>query len=276
MTVTDAGSDARKLGAYSHVDKADADNLVERLDAMRTLSAFHTYKQETFDLLCPQAGQAMADVGCGTGEDARAMAERVGPSGRVIGFDLSEAMLAQGRARHAGVPGLEFRQASADAIDLEDGALDAIRVDRVLIHVPDPKAALAELIRVLKPGGRIVVSEPDMPGCWVASSDYVTTDAIMRAIAGSCITPYLARDLMSMFRDAGLTDVALAVRPVLALDAASVGKILDFESVVKGMLARGLLTEQQVGAWLTDFAQRDQTGRFAAAVNIMVVSGTKP
>jgi ubiquinone/menaquinone biosynthesis C-methylase UbiE len=276
MTVTDAGSDARKLGAYSHVDKADSENLVARLDAMHTLTAFQIYKQETFDLLCAQPGHHVADVGCGTGEDARAMASLVAPAGRAVGLDLSEAMLAQARTRHADVPGLSFQQASADAIDLEDGALDAIRADRVLIHVPDPQAALAEMIRVVKPGGRVVISEPDMPGCWVASSDYATTDAIMRQIANSCITPYLARDLMSMFRDAGLTDVSMAVRPVLALDAATVGKILDFESVVKAMLSYGLLSQEQVDRWLLDFSERDRAGRFAAGVNIMVVSGTKP
>lgn len=267
--------DIRKLGDFAHVDSADADNLVQRLDAMHALAAFQTYKRETFELLRLQPGYSVADIGCGTGEDARVMAGLVAPGGAVTGFDLSAAMLDQARERHADVPGLTFRNAPADGLEVADGSFDAIRADRVLIHVPDPGRALGEMIRVIRPGGRIVISEPDMPGCWVASSDYATTDKIMQQIARSCISPYLARDLRAMFRDAGLQEVALEVRTVTAFDAASVGKILDFESVVKGMLAHGLLSQEQAQIWIQDFVERDRNGRFVAAVNIMVVSGTK-
>ncbi|MDB5438006.1 MAG: hypothetical protein JWM33_433 [Caulobacteraceae bacterium] len=276
MSLPPDQTDSRKLGDFARVDSADADNLVQRLDAMHALAAFQIYKQETFELLRLKPGFHVADIGCGTGDDARILAGMVGGAGRVTGFDLSAAMLEQARERHADVPGLTFRNASADALGVDEASFDAIRADRVLIHVPDPKRALNELIRVIKPGGRIVISEPDMPGCWVASNDYATTDLVMQQIARSCVSPYLARDLLAMFRDAGLRDVSLAVRTVTAFDAVSVGKILDFESVVKGMLAHGLLAPDQAQTWMQDFIQRDRDGRFAAAVNIMIVSGAKP
>jgi ubiquinone/menaquinone biosynthesis C-methylase UbiE len=276
VTSTAPEANTRKLGDFAHVDTADAGNLVARLDAMHALRSFQVYKQETFELLRARPGARLADVGCGTGEDARAMAGLVAPDGEVTGFDLSVAMLDQARGRHAGVPGLDFVNAPADALGAADESFDAVRADRVLIHVPDAAGALREMIRVTKSGGRVVISEPDMPGCWVASSDYATTDQIMRQIAQSCIAPYLARDLMAMFRDAGMDEVALSVRTVLAFDPASVGKILDFGSVIKGMLSHGLLSEDQAQKWMTDFAERGLNGRFAAGVNIMIVSGTKP
>jgi ubiquinone/menaquinone biosynthesis C-methylase UbiE len=265
----------RQLGDFAHVDAADSDDLVARLDTMHTLDSFKIYKEETFDILRAQPGSRLADIGCGTGEDARHLAERVAPNGEVVGFDLSEAMLRQARERHGAVSGLSFIQGPSDQLDAPTSSFDGARADRVLIHVPNPMRTLEEMIRITKPGGRIVVSEPDMPGCWVASNDYALTDRIMQEIAKSCVTPYLARDLWAMFHDAGLKNVSLAVRTVLVFNPASVARILDFEGVVRGMLTRNLLTSEEVTQWTEDFAERGRQGRFAAAVCIMIAAGTK-
>jgi len=266
----------RQLGDFAHVDEADAGDLVARLDAMHSLESFRIYKKETFDLLRLQPGFKVADVGCGTGEDVRTLAGLVQPNGEATGLDLSEAMLAQARERHGDVPGVSFLQASSDTLGAPDAAFDAIRADRVLIHVPDPAATLKEMIRVTRPGGRIVISEPDMPGCWVASDDNDLTDQIMRQIAISCVTPYLARNLWVAFKDAGLKDVTLTVRTVTVFDPASVGRILDFEGVIGSMLTKGQMNQKQADGWIQEFTERGQNGRFVAAVCIMIVAGTKP
>lgn len=265
----------RQLGDFAHVDTADADDLVGRLDAMHALDSFRAYKRETFELLRPRPGAHFADVGCGTGEDARTLAELAAPGARATGFDVSEAMLAQARERHAHVPGLSFVHCPSDSLPVADDSFDGIRCDRVLIHVPDAAKSLAEMVRVTKPGGRVVVSEPDMPGCWVASNDYVLTDRVMREIAHSCATPYLPRSLYTMFKDAGLQDVTLAVRSAVAFNPQSVAKILDFQGVVRAMLARGEVQQDDVQRWAEDLEQRGRIGRFAAGVGIMIAAGTK-
>ncbi len=265
----------RRLGDFADVDKADASNLVDRLDAMHALGAFQQYKRTTFDLLHPRPGMALADFGCGTGDDAGRMAERVAPGGSVTGFDISEAMLSQARERHGQTPGLDFVRLTGGGIDAPSDHFDGIRADRVLIHVPDPWHTLREMIRVTKPGGRIVVSEPDMPGCWVASDDYALSDRIMGQIARSCAHPYFARDLYAAFKDAGLQDFTFQIWPVTALDPGSVARILDLEGVVRGMYSKGLLTEEEVGAATTDLMSRGRDGRFVASVCVMIAGATK-
>lgn len=265
----------RRLGDFASVDTADTGDLVARLDAMHDLDTFKSYKEETFSLLLPIPGSMVADVGCGTGEDVCALAQRVGAVGHVIGFDLSEAMLSEARERHSSLSSVSFQQAPSQTLPAPENHFDAIRADRVLIHVPDPVATIREMVRVLKPGGRLVISEPDMPGCWVASSNYPLTSLVMEQIASSCAAPYLARDLWTLFHDAGLADVRLVVRTVTVFDPASVATILDFEGVLKRMLVAGALSAGQVDAWLAEFAERGRTGRFAAGVCIFIVSAIK-
>jgi ubiquinone/menaquinone biosynthesis C-methylase UbiE len=267
---------SRQLGAFADVDKTDSDDFIARLDQMQALDSFRAYKRITFDLLNLAPGMKAADVGCGTGEDARALTEITGARGEVIGFDLSEAMIAQSNARHPNVPGLRFACAPSDTLGLSNDYLDGIRADRVLIHVPNPTATLDEMIRVMRPGGRIVVSEPDMPGFWVASHDYATTELVVRTIASSCVTPFLPRDLWAMFCDRGLTDISYTVRAITSFDLSVAANVLNFNAVLKLMVHNGLLDQVRATAWYNDLQARGRTGRFVAGMNIMVASATKP
>jgi ubiquinone/menaquinone biosynthesis C-methylase UbiE len=265
-----------QLGDFSCVDTVNPSDFVARLDAMQSLDSFQIYKQETFDAMDLKPGMWIADVGCGTGDDLSKLAREVTPGGGAVGFDRSEAMLAQSRRRHADVPSLSFTHATATALGVEANTFDAIRADRVLTHIRQPEDALMEMIRVTRPGGRIVVSEPDMPGCWVASSDYALTGRIMQSIAESCVNPYLARDLFAMFRDAGFRDISFRMRSVTAFDPQSVDKILDFKSVIANMQAQASFSDEEVARWLAEFENRGRTGRFVAGLPIMIVTGTKP
>ena len=141
--------------------------------------------------------------------------------------------------------------------------------------MPDPRQTLAEMIRVTRPGGRIVISEPDMPGCWVASDHYDLTDRIMGQIAASCAHPYFARDLFAAFKDAGLQDISFQIRPVTAFDPASVARILDLEGVVRGMYSKGLLTLEELDSVTSDLVSRGRDGRFVASVSVMIAGATK-
>ena len=122
------------------------------------LEFFRAYKQETFALLGLQRGTVVADIGCGTGEDARNLAQIAGEAGSVVGFDISDEMLTVAEHRRNGSQAnLRFIRAPADDLGVAGETFDAVRADRVLTHVPDPAAAIAEMARVLKPGGRLAV-----------------------------------------------------------------------------------------------------------------------
>lgn len=108
------------------------------------------------------AGERLLDVGCGLGEAALALAVDLGASGEVVGIDASAAMLAVARERSGAAPcPVRFSAGDALALDEPDRSFDAVRSERTLQWVADPRAAVAEMARVLRPGGRIALIDSD-------------------------------------------------------------------------------------------------------------------
>ena len=106
-------------------------------------------------------GENVVDVGCGAGIDSLIAASMGGPAGRVIGVDMTTAMLAKARraATEAGRDNVDFRESTAEALPVEDGWADVVISNGVLNLMPDKGVGLAEMARVLKPGGRLQIGD---------------------------------------------------------------------------------------------------------------------
>jgi SAM-dependent methyltransferase len=113
------------------------------------------------EVLAPLAGERILEVGPGTGYYTLEVADWVGPEGKVEVLDVQQEMLdhTMGRAAERSIANISPTLADATAMPYEDGGFDAAYLVTVLGEVPDQDAALAELARVLKPGGRLVVGE---------------------------------------------------------------------------------------------------------------------
>lgn len=106
-------------------------------------------------------GEHVVDVGSGAGIDSLIAAYMVGQAGQVIGVDMTPAMLEKARAAaaEAGLSNVEFRQGYGEALPVPDGSADVVLSNGVLNLMPDKLAALAEMARVLKPGGRLQIGD---------------------------------------------------------------------------------------------------------------------
>jgi arsenite methyltransferase len=106
-------------------------------------------------------GENVVDVGSGAGIDSLIAAAMVGSTGRVIGVDMTAAMVskARGAAAEAGRDNVDFREGTAEALPVEDGWADVVISNGVLNLMPDKSAGLAEMARVLKPGGRLQIGD---------------------------------------------------------------------------------------------------------------------
>lgn len=154
------------------------------------------------------AGQQVLDVACGTGVLAREAAERVRPDGGVTGIDRNDGMLAvAGRV----APDIDWQHGLAESLPFEDGRFDAVVSQFGLMFFDDRAAALAEMWRVLRPGGRLAVAVWDDLG---RTPGYAAmTDLLQRlfgdAAADAIRAPYVLGDpkiLMPLFATAGIPD----------------------------------------------------------------------
>jgi SAM-dependent methyltransferase len=156
--------------------------------------------------LAPLPGETILDLGSGPGLDALLAARKVGPTGRVIGVDMTPAMIGRARATavEAGLGWVEFRQGRLESLPVDDATIDAVTSNCVINLVPDKAAVFHEVARVLRPGGRMVVSDIVLDG---ALPDVVARDLL--AWAG-CIAGAAPRaSYFAMLEDAGLRDVRI-------------------------------------------------------------------
>jgi demethylmenaquinone methyltransferase / 2-methoxy-6-polyprenyl-1,4-benzoquinol methylase len=133
------------------------------MNSVMTAGLHHRWRERAADLArVPPGGRAL-DVATGTGDLALVLAQRAGPTGEVIGADFSDGMLARARAKAAGVAGVRFEHADALALPYGDGAFDAATVGFGARNFGDLERGLAEMVRVVRPGGRVVVLEITTP-----------------------------------------------------------------------------------------------------------------
>ncbi|WP_217914798.1 methyltransferase domain-containing protein [Miltoncostaea marina] len=268
------------LGGFTDVDAAASPAAYAGyLDDVRGLGAVARWKERSFALLDPRPGARLLDVGCGTGDDVLALARLCGPDGSALGVDASAAMVAEARRRAAaaGVAGARFATGDAQALDLPDAAVDGCRAERTLLHLAEPARAVAEMARVVRPAGRVVLVEPDWHTLVVDAGDAATGHAVAAAAAERFRQGRVGRALRRLLLDAGLADVEVAARALVATgDAARADRLFDLAAAARAAAEEGRVTAEAAAAWLAEVRRAGDAGRLLVAMTSFMAAGRRP
>ncbi len=172
---------------------------------------FQEWAGRIVDVAQLHLGQRVLDVACGTGIVARTAAERVGTSGAVVGLDINDGMLAVARQKNARI---DWRQGRAEAMPFDDHIFDVVVSQFGLMFFENRVEAIREMMRVLKPGGRLVVA---VWGPLSETPGYAAMVNLLQRLIGDKAAdgirmPYVLGDtqvLKAIFTEAGLTDVQI-------------------------------------------------------------------
>ncbi|MFG2532155.1 methyltransferase domain-containing protein [Streptomyces sp. NPDC048516] len=219
--------------------------------------AGRAYKRQMLDLLDVQGGQTVLDVGCGPGTDLPALAERVGDSGTVIGVDRDPAMLTQARERTDGLRRVEIREGDVHALPVEPSTVDRAKIDRVLMHVAEPTAALTQLHRATRPGARIGLAEPDWDTLIVDAEDLETSRAFTRYTTAEVVRhATIGRSLARLAEQAGFsTETVLATTPVFR-DFQEADHTLGLGRNMQKAIEEGWIDRSRGHRWFASLSQR--------------------
>ncbi|HEX5502274.1 MAG TPA: methyltransferase domain-containing protein [Thermomicrobiales bacterium] len=262
--------------AFGEVDRTgDPGGFVRYLDTTRATAFFREVKERSYAALDLRPGLRALDLGCGTGEDGQALARAVGPGGWAVGVDVSATMLVEARRRAAGLP-VVFCRADAHRLPFAGGAFDRCRAERVLQHVEDPGAVLAELVRVTRPGGRVAIWESELEMLVLDVDDRAVGRKLEHAICDGFRHGAIGHRLYRLFNEAGLVDVEATPLSRAITDYALADAAFQFRAVAERAVAAGIVTLGEAAAWLASLAAACDAGHFLCGVAGFLVSGRKP
>lgn len=250
---------------------------VQYLDIVSADAQMQIVKKQSYMMLALTSGQMILDVGSGTGGDVRSMAEIMGKTGKVIGVDNSETMIATARERSFGFPyPVDFHQADIMQLPFADATFDGVRSERVFQHLKDRQTALTEMMRVTKPGGRIVITDADLGMTAITGTDRFLTRRVIDFQNDDTLNGWSGRELPGLFHQVGLTNIEI-VPFVLQMDNFRVfDAIMNMSKDLKYAQSQGILTAEDISTWIDDIVALNDRQEFFAAVVVFSVKGQRP
>jgi ubiquinone/menaquinone biosynthesis C-methylase UbiE len=249
----------------------DADYLMASMDVMYSLDSIQTIKKRSVNAMNLQAGDLVLEVACGTGEDAELAAEIVGKSGAVTAIDLSKRMIAEARRRstHSNVA---YAVEDATKLNYANDSFSACHADRFLVSHADYKSLFKEIIRVVKPGGTICITDVDALSIGIYPYTQAT-QIILAQLHESFVNPFMGRALPHLFVSTGLQDVKVTPEISIIRSFEVLNKIFQFSKITKESVKKGHLTQEASEKWFEEMYSAEKTGGFLYCLTLFTVSG---
>ncbi len=251
-----------------------AARLVGQMDFWESLPSIQQLRSAMVAALAPLPGDRICDIGFGAGTELIRLARLVGPQGRAVGVEASQLMCdeAQRRAVDAHVD-ISVIQADGRETGLGDGEFDGLRMERVIQHVGDAPGFLREAMRIVRPGGRVVVADSDWGSLMIHPGDRSLVERFKSfAQFGLLAEAWAGRTLHGALLDAGFVEVSSRIHTV----SAGPGIREFLTNMIARRVAAGVGTKAEMDAFVLEHAAAMERGDGVYAFSMFVATGRRP
>jgi ubiquinone/menaquinone biosynthesis C-methylase UbiE len=266
----------QKQWDFADVDQSlNPQSIVHYLERSRDVSDIQVLKKLSYVLMEAQAGKFLLDAGCGIGDDVRALAQIVGPQGRVVGIDKSQTLLNVARKSSEGLDlSGEFVLGDVSCLGIADSSFDGCRAERVLQHCDKPEQVLSEMMRVVRPGGCIVVVDVDYDSMITSLTNHTLARKLTQAKCDVVRNGWIGRQLPGLFRRFGLTDIRVFPTVLYFTEFDPEDSYWDFLFTVGQQLE--ILTSDDIAEIRNDLQRLSERGEYFDFGVFFSVVGRKP
>jgi SAM-dependent methyltransferase len=270
--------DRGALSPFADIDHRPPEFAALMLAALQGMAAhpeIRRVRRVARHALRPRPAQRLLDAGCGAGEVARELAGDVAP-GRVVALDLSAATVALAAGYHDGSR-VTYVEGDVSALEFPDCHFDGVRCERVLQHLSHPDLAIAELVRVTRPGGRVCLVDTDWESMTVDGLPERLVTTVKEHLYGRVMRHDLSigRTLRRRLVRAALTDVDATPVTCYFANVGSTGSVLPmFDAHLAPAI--GMIPDELRDEWFAAVDGADERDEFLATLTIWVVTGTRP
>jgi SAM-dependent methyltransferase len=233
-------------------------------------------RERILSALSIKAGSHVLDVGSGPGHQAYELAAVVGADGLIAGVDSAESALEIARRRCSNLTNVTFQLGDASNLPFPDATFDAAMSSQTFEYLEAVPAGLAEMHRVLKPGGRVLIHDTDWGATLWRTKDPARMDRILNLWDGHLEDPHLPRTLGPKLAEAGFT--AIGVEAIVQLETdcnqGSVSSIL-MKFVTDYVASQGI-SQDEADAWASELVELSARGEYFYSSNEYIFTGVKP
>ncbi|WP_299976492.1 methyltransferase domain-containing protein [uncultured Pseudoteredinibacter sp.] len=237
---------------------------------------FAPIKLNSYEKLQANNIHSLIDVGCGTGIDTTTIAQLHPQIKNIIGVDYDKEMVEQAdklakekecsdRTQH--------QHANSYELPFEDNSFDAVRAERLFMHLEQPEKALREMLRIAKPGGRMVIVETD----WASMSVNNGLDELERRLSHYFANEFLnngysARRLPGQFKAAGIENVEIEIKSLQSYDFQLWLLLSQHTVMMEKALQDNFVSQKEFDAWNSNLEDNSSKKSFFSTINIMTFS----
>lgn len=264
------------LKGYANIDDSPSANyLINAMQELNALSQIQNIKKNAIALLDIKPEDKVIEVGCGLGDDIVAISNLLGDQGSVIGVDRSNLMLNEARKKIQKA-NVQLENADAATLRFPDNFFDIGYADRLLISQQDPDKVLGELVRVVKPHGKICITDIDLGSIVMYPYHPKLTPMLLARVQEMDTNSYIGRELKHKFIQNDLINLQVVASTYLVQSFNTIKKMVDYPRIIHDLSLLGRCSENEALGLLQSIYDAENRGEFLYSIGFFTVVGTKP